>query len=58
MGIVLDYLRERVDELCGRTVPEAVVSAFAFMEKVGCVPGPGACFSVTDSSEFCEPGHV
>ena len=40
MGIVLDYLRERVDELCGRTVPEAVVSAFAFMEKVGCVPGP------------------
>ena len=40
VGVVLDYLRERVDEPCGRTVPEAVVSAFAFMEKVGCVPAP------------------
>ena len=40
VGVVLDYLRERVDEPCGRTVPEAVASAIAFMEKVGCVPGP------------------
>ena len=54
VGVVLDYLRERVDEHCGRTVPEAVVSAFAFMEKVGCVPGaylgPSACLL----RKFCE----
>ena len=33
-------MHERIDEPYGRAMPEAAVSAIAFTEKVGCVPGP------------------
>ena len=58
VGIVLDYLRERVDEPCGRTVPEAVVSAFAFMEKVGCVPGPERVSASQILRKKAQKGHA
>ena len=32
---VLDYLETRFDEPCARSVPESVVSALAYMEKIG-----------------------
>ena len=35
VGVVLDYLHERMEEPCARTVPEAVLAALAFMEKAG-----------------------
>ena len=35
LGIVLDYLQERVAEPCARTVPESVLAAINFMEKAG-----------------------
>lgn len=35
LGIVLDYLQERVAEPGARTVPESVLAALNFMEKVG-----------------------
>ena len=34
---MLDYLHERMEEPCARTVPEAVLGALAFMEKAGSV---------------------
>ena len=37
VGVVLDYLHERMEEPCARTVPEAVLAALAFMEKAGSV---------------------
>ena len=37
VGVVLDYLHERMEELCARTVPEAVLAALAFMENAGSV---------------------
>ena len=37
IGVVLDYLQERVEEPCGRTIPEAILATLAFFEKVGCV---------------------
>ena len=41
VGIVLDYVLERVGEPCGHTVPEAILATVAFMEKAGGV-GCGA----------------
>ena len=35
VGVVLDYLQDRIAEPCGRTVPEAVLEALVFMEKKG-----------------------
>ena len=35
IGIILDYLHERRLEPCARTVPAAILTCFAFMEKVG-----------------------
>eukprot|EP00435_Cladocopium_sp_Y103_P023724 s2642_g5.t1 len=35
LGIVLDYLQERVAEPCARTVPEYVPAALNFMERAG-----------------------
>ena len=37
VGVFLDYLHERMEEPCARTVPEAVLAALAFMEKAGSV---------------------
>lgn len=37
VGVVLDYLHERMEEPCARTVPEAVLAALAFMENAGSV---------------------
>ena len=37
IGIILDYLHERRLEPCARTVPAAILTSFAFMEKVGAV---------------------
>ena len=38
VGIVLDYLLERRMEPCARTVPCAILSCLAFLEKAGSVP--------------------
>ena len=35
LGIVLEYIQERVAEPCARTVPHSVLAAFSFMEKAG-----------------------
>ncbi|CAK9056210.1 Uncharacterized protein SCF082_LOCUS30318 [Durusdinium trenchii] len=35
LGIVPDYLQERVAEPCARTVPHSILAAFSFMEKAG-----------------------
>ena len=35
VGVVLDYLQDRIAEPCGGTVPEEVLEALAFMEKKG-----------------------
>ena len=35
VGIVLDYVLERVEEPCGHTVPEAILATASFMEKAG-----------------------
>lgn len=37
VGVLLAYLKERCEEPCARTVPEAIKGALVFMEKVGCV---------------------
>ena len=34
---MLDYLQERAEEPCGRTIPEAMLATLVFFEKVGCV---------------------
>ena len=35
IGLVLDYLQERLDEPCARNVPISILSALGFMEKAG-----------------------
>ena len=35
IGVVLDYMQERLDEPCARTVPSSILSALGFMEKAG-----------------------
>ena len=35
IGIVLDYVQERTQEPCARTVPAAILGALGFMEKSG-----------------------
>ena len=35
IGLVLDYMQERLDEPCARTVPISILSALGFMEKAG-----------------------
>ena len=35
IGLVLDYVQERIQEPCARTVPAAILSALGFMEKSG-----------------------
>ena len=35
IGLVFDYMQERFDEPCARTVPISILSAIGFMEKAG-----------------------
>ena len=35
IGVVLDYLQNRVAETCGRSVPNAILEALSFMERKG-----------------------
>ena len=35
VGVLLDFILERVEEPCGHTVPESILATLAFMEKAG-----------------------
>ena len=35
VGVILDYLQDRLAEPCGHTVPSAILEALAFMERTG-----------------------